>query len=409
MTPRVDLASGAPETTPPGTDPLPSRPPLTVLHSLSAPNGTTRYIDQVVGGAPAELTVRFFSWRGALLGRYDLLHLHWPEFVVRDPSAAKALLRRGALRVVLVRCRMLRVPVIRTVHNLRPHEAGRPAEDRILASVDRCTAVFIRLNPTTPIPSGAVSSGAVSNRTVSNGTVLTIAHGHYRDRFAELHCPATLPGRLLYFGLIRPYKGVEDLLAVFHHITDPDLQLRIVGRPSYGLGPVVEAALLEDDRMSACLRFVSDAELVTEVGLAELVVLPYREMHNSGSVLVALSLNRPVLVPDSAANQALAAEVGEGWVYTYSGELNPAILEAAVHKLRSDPRSAQPELSGRDWSTIGEATYRAYLAARAALRRQRLPGPLERVPSPSAPPSPSPSVSPSVLSSSPDVVNNAPR
>lgn len=330
--------------------PAGTHPRLTVLHSLSAPNGTTRYIDQIVGGAPPEVTVKFFSWREAFLGRYDILHLHWPEFMIRDPNPVKAFLRRGALQVLLVRCRMLRTPVVRTVHNLRPHEEGRPAERKVLAATDRQTAVFIRLNPTTKVD------------TVTK--VVTIAHGHYRDRFAAIPCPAPVSGRLLYFGLIRPYKGVETLLSVFRNLVGPNLQLRIVGRPSYGLGAIVENALRGDDRITACLRYVSDDELVAEVGRAEIVVLPYREMHNSGSVLVALSLNRPVLVPDSASNRALAVEVGAGWVHTYQGELSVSVIEKAFADLRQNGSLSRPRLDGRDWKTIGWETYRTYLDAR---------------------------------------------
>ena len=58
-----------------------------------------------------------------------------------------------------------------------------------------------------------------------------------------------------------------------------------------------------------------------EVSESELVVLPYHQMHNSGSVLAALSLDRSVLVPDSEFNRSLAEEVGPGWVVTYDGDL----------------------------------------------------------------------------------------
>jgi beta-1,4-mannosyltransferase len=206
----------------------PADRPLTVLLSLSPPDGTTRYVDHMVEGAPPDVDFRFFSWRAALAGGYDVFHVHWPEFLVRDPQALKALLQRGALRVLLLLLRVRRVPVVRTLHNLRPHESGHSAETRALDALDRRTAAFIRLNPTTPVPASA--DGAAE--------VVTIPHGHYRDRFRTDAQP--VPGRILHFGLIRRYKGVETLLRVFSSLQAPGLQLRIVGRPSDGLGELIE-------------------------------------------------------------------------------------------------------------------------------------------------------------------------
>lgn len=341
-------------TTPVSTD----APPISVLQSLSPPDGTTRFVNQVVEGAPAQVSITFFSWKAALLGRYDVFHVHWPELLIREKRPVKAFLRRRALSMLLLRTRLQRIPIVRTVHNLRPHETGNPAETRSLDALDARTDLFIRLNPTTPVEPGA--------------TAITILHGHYRNRFPPGTESATVPGRALYFGLIRPYKGIETLLAVFRDTVDPDLQLRVVGRPSSGLDVVITRAEAEDPRISSRLEFVADDVLVDEVCQAELIVLPYREMHNSGALLVALSLNRPVLVPSSPSNVALADEVGPGWVHLYRGELTRDIFETTLATVRSRIRPVPPRLDGRDWNTLGERTYRAYLAALKTTGR--LPG-----------------------------------
>lgn len=325
------------------------KPAITVLQSLSPPDGTTRFVDQVVVGAPPQVRFRFFSWRTALFGRYDVFHVHWPELLIRARHPGKAFLRRCALSALLLRTRVQRIPIVRTGHNLLPHEDGHSAEAHALRALDRRTTVFIRLNPTTRIEPG--------------WTAVTIPHGHYRDRFASIPLPDPIRGRTLYFGLIRPYKGVETLLSVFRSTNRPELRLRVVGRPSNGLRAVIEREQERDSRISSCLRFVSDEELVEEVGRAELVVLPYREMHNSGAVLVALSLNRPVLVPATPSNTALAEEVGPGWIHAYPGELTREIFEGTVEAIRGRVPGEAPRLDGRDWRTIGESTYRAYLRA----------------------------------------------
>ena len=341
----------------PGSD----EPAITVQLSLSPPNGTTRYVDQVVGGAPPQVTFEFFTWqralRGALRGRYDVFHVHWPELIVRDDRRLRAFLQRRALAALMALIRMRRIAIVRTLHNLRPHEEGHSAEARVLDALDRRTDLFIKLNPTTPTPQGSEA--------------VTIPHGHYRDRFAGTPVPESVPGRILHFGLIRRYKGVETLLSVFRSLDRPDLQLRIVGRPSGGLRDVIEREQALDARITSCLRFVEDQVLVEEIGRAELVVLPYREMHNSGAILVALSLDRPVLVPHTPSNAALAEEVGPGWVYMYEGELRAETLADTIGAVRARAAGDIPRLDGRDWTSLGRQNYHAYLRAMASAGARR--------------------------------------
>lgn len=329
--------------------------PLTVLHSLRPPRGgATGYVDQMVGGAPEQLHLRFFSWRAALFGRYDVVHVHWPELMVRDRRPLRRLVKRRAMDALLLRLALLRTPLVWTTHNLAPHESWSAAERQSLARFTRGVDLAVRLNPTTEVPAGLPA--------------VTILHGHYKDRFAGYPAAAVEPGRVLYFGIIRPYKGVDTLITAFRGLPGAGLRLRVVGDPHPGQRELVEEAERADERIGSRLAYVDDATLVDEVHRAQLVVLPYKEkMHNSGSVLVALSLGRPVLVPASPTNEALAREVGPGWVHQYAGELTPQVLADALESTRTRP-AREPELDGRDWARVGELHYQAYRRAIAAKR-----------------------------------------
>lgn len=328
---------------------------IRVLHSLAPPDGTTKYVDQMTEGAPDDVDVSYFSWKRAITGRYDLLHLHWPEFLLRGKTARVRLGKRQAMRATLLLARVRRVPIVRTVHNLYPHEDGGRAERRLLHAVDRQTDVFIRLNPTTELEPWM--SG------------VTILHGHYRDRFAEHRGGDREAGLILYFGIIRPYKNVEKLIEVFGDAQRPGQRLRIVGSPSPDLRERITALAAQNDAISTSLAFVEDAELVREIGAASLVVLPYAEMHNSGAALVALSLDRPILVPRTPSNSALAEEAGDEWVIQYDGELTPDALSAAIDAADAIPRDARPRLEGRDWDEVGRRHRDVYRRALLAKRR----------------------------------------
>lgn len=330
-----------------------SAPTITVLLSTERPTATTNpYLTQLYAALPPQVRLRFFSMRAALLSRYDVLHLHWPEYLLRHRTALGTLAKQLCVAVLLLRLRLAGVPLVRTLHNVAPHEDKGWRERLLLRWIDRQTARWIRINATTPARAPATD---------------TILHGHYRDWYAPLPQPPRVRGRLLHFGLLRPYKGVETLVATVHALPDPQLSLRIAGNPiDAQIRGVVERACAEDPRISARLQYVEDAVLAQEIGEAELVVLPYRQMHNSGTLLLALSLARPVLAPWSEANAAIADEVGAQWVQLYQGELDATQLAQALAQAQQLPADAVPDLSRRDWNGIGQQHYRSYLQALTA-------------------------------------------
>jgi beta-1,4-mannosyltransferase len=325
-------------------------PAITVLFSTEAPGDKTNpYLTQLYDALPGQVTPRFFSMRDALLSRYDVLHLHWPEYVLRHPSRLGTWAKQGATALLLLRLKLTGTPIVRTLHNVAPHEDHGVIERTLLGWIDAMTRRWIRINAATPAREPFTD---------------TILHGHYRDWFANAPKVRSVPGRLLHFGLIRPYKGVEVLLDTMQGVDVPGVSLRIVGNPSTPqMRQRVEQACADDARISALLAYVEEPVLASEVGQCELVVLPYRQMHNSGTLLLALSLARPVLAPWSEANAALAEEVGPGWVFLYEGEFDRVLLTATLDKVRSTPRGDAPDLSQRDWSRIGRLHYRTYLDA----------------------------------------------
>ncbi|WP_344342136.1 glycosyltransferase, partial [Streptomyces rhizosphaericus] len=97
--------------------------------------------------------------------------------------------------------------------------------------------------------------------------------------------------------------------------------------------------------------------LVDAVRRADLVVLPYDEVDNSGSALFALSVGRPILVSDVAPFRELRQLVGDEWVWIYEGALTAAVLEVSLERARSLRDSkAVPDLAALDWDTLGRAT-----------------------------------------------------
>ncbi len=333
---------------------MPDPRPLHVMESFRRPRPTTNPYIVMLGerlAATEGLEVATFGWRHALTARVDVFHLHWPEVLLRGTSPLKSLARQVLTLAAVVRMRLSGTAFVRTVHNLElPSDLSR-RERWILGLLERWTDLRIVLNSTTPVPEGSAWA--------------LIPHGHYRDWFEQYPHAEAVEGRLGYAGLIRRYKGVEELIAAFQETSDPSISLTVAGKPSSSdLRDAVDAASQEDRRIRTILHFLDDAELVEVLSSSQVVVLPYLFMHNSGGVLAALSVDRPVLVPDNEVNRALAAEVGEGWVLTFAPPLASSHLESAIRAVASAPRLDRPDLSAREWSYAGPAHRDAFRRAR---------------------------------------------
>jgi glycosyltransferase involved in cell wall biosynthesis len=335
--------------------------PLRVLQSFPEPRPTTNpylvMLRQALDEVPG-VQVETFTWRRALAGRYDVFHVHWPEILVsgRDPLRTAA--RQVLFAVLLLRLRLRRTAVVRTVHNLRPHQERSGVAAWLLRQAERGTSAHVRLNDRTPATEGVPG--------------VTIAHGHYRAWFERHPHRDPRPGHLVFAGLIRPYKNVPGLVEAFSGAAadDPGLTLHVAGAPgSAETGAEVRAAAGDGDRIRLTLRHLDDAELVAAVTEAELVVLPYRDMHNSGAALLALSLDRPVLVPDNEVTAELAAEVGPGWVHRYGGELAAETLRRALAAAREEHRAPRPDLSRREWGGAAADHVAVYRQAQERARR----------------------------------------
>lgn len=315
--------------------------PLRVLHSMAGPDGVvTRYADHMAAVQAEDVTVAFFSWHRAIFGRYDVFHMHWPEYLARGASGVRGRLKAALMGVFLLRLRLTRTPVVWTMHNLEPHEAaGRSERERVQSLLKRVTAT-IALNPSQrsslPVPS------------------VYIPHGHYKERFAKYRHASIEPGRVLYFGLIRPYKNVPALITAFSSAAQSNEVLSVVGKPKEEwLRAEVEDAVARTEQVELDLRFVEDEDLVAQVTRAQLIVLPYLEMNNSGALFVALSLGRPVLVPRSPVNEAVAKEVGSEWMLLYDGDIDAETLREGLAWSSASRTHTAPAMNERDWEAVG--------------------------------------------------------
>lgn len=285
-------------------------------HARGAEGSLVRRAGKVVTHVPEMLSYR----RRADRGETDISHFQW-------------------LPVQHVDGRLLprRVPVLLTAHDVLPREPrpGQLAAQRRLYGRVAHVVVHSRHGRDRLVAEAGVDPERIS----------VIAHGAFGDLAAlaprlppELR-PADGPVALLP-GLLRSYKGIDILLDAWRSFGDrPPGTLWIVGSPRIELPGPSELP----PGVQIVPRFIDDAELAGVLRAAALVVLPYREIDQSGILYAALGLGRPLLLsavggfPEVAA--AGAAEL------VVPGDRDA--LAAALERL------------------LGDAGRRAELAARA--------------------------------------------
>jgi beta-1,4-mannosyltransferase len=317
--------------------------------SLSS-NPYTALLAQSVDLPGVELSL--FSWRHALLRRVDVMHVQWPEAIVRHPNRFRNALRSAAGLAFLAKKRLSGTTLLWTVHNLHPHESRGWLEKLFLRWFYRSVDHRIYIN------------NSAEN---VEGPSTTILHGSYKSWYGDAPTRSEAKSGVLFFGFVRPYKGLESLLAAIEESADSTMRLKIVGRPTsaeYGDSIVARAEALKQVQLD--FRRLSDAELAAEVRAAEVVVLPYRQMYNSGALLMALSLGTHVLAPETPANSSLQDEFGEDWLTLFRGQLSSTDLENAFTLARRHLPGDSVDMAHREWPDIGRRHVDLYRALRGS-------------------------------------------
>ena len=144
-----------------------------------------------------------------------------------------------------------------------------------------------------------------SSYRLGDALVCTMPHGPY-DHLATAR-PAPVqsgpddPFRLLYFGVVRPFKGVEDLVTAFSALGPGEarrFRLSVVGETWEGWDAPDQAIARSPyaDQIERVDRYVTDSEVAAWFGRADAVVLPYRRSSASGPLHIAMSAGLPVIV-----------------------------------------------------------------------------------------------------------------
>ena len=268
--------------------------------------------------------------------------------------------------ILLLLCRLLNIKVVLTVHNILPHEV-RPFERALYF-------LYYRL------AQGLILHSDLNRRRLSElapdleeARMHVVPHGNYEQfRYLEMSREEArqrleLPQEAriaLFFGMIRPYKGLDLLLRAMPEVLAacPQALFVVAGKVLHGEREEYETLIadlgLEPETLVQRYDYLSDEEAICYVRAADLVVMPYREIYQSGVLFFAYSFGRPVLatrvgsfpetIEDGESGWLIEPEDVEGLSEALVAALSaPDKLEAAGQHARhlADTRYAWPDIA----------------------------------------------------------------
>jgi glycosyltransferase involved in cell wall biosynthesis len=256
-------------------------------------------------------------------------------------------------------------PLVLSAHDILPREArpGQRAAQRRL--YDRFDAIVVHSEHGRRRLTGELGVDPERVHVIPHGVFEHLAAGATStttaiDGVASAQPPfATDRPVVLCFGLMRPYKGIDLLLEAWRGIEDAELW--IAGMPRMDISALRATA---PPGVRFVPRFIGDDELPAYFRRADLVVLPYREIDQSGVLFTALAFGKPLLLSDVGGFPEIAAT---GAARSFPAGDARALHDALRELLDDEPARAALGARARElaageysWPSIARRTLALY-------------------------------------------------
>jgi glycosyltransferase involved in cell wall biosynthesis len=276
-----------------------------------------------------------WSWGRSLWRTVRFLRRERPEVLVLQWWTGTVL--HSYLLLAFI-ARRLGAPVVLEVHEAQDvGELGIPLAGRYVKAL---FPVLVRMSAAIVVHSAFDRDLIAQHFALQSRPVITVPHGPYVSSPLSIAPQESVPPandvtRLLYFGVIRPFKGVEDLLNAFAGLSEAEAaayHLTVVGETWEGwtLPAELIAAHPHRTHISFVNRYVSDAEVDGLLAATDGLVLPYHRSSSSGPLLFAIGCGLPVIVTE-VGGLVEAAKEYEGAIFVPPH--SPDAIRAALPEL----------------------------------------------------------------------------
>ena len=204
--------------------------------------------------------------------------------------------------------------------------------------------------------------------------LMCIPHGafaHYTALCSPDRANRDGPFTFVFAGSVKPYKGLDLLVGAFNALVERrpalDVRLIVAGSPGQDTAPLREVASRSagSARIEWRLRHQSERELASLLAHAHAVVLPYREIDQSGVLLAAVAMQRAVIASDIGGFPEVVRHGENGLlvppndVHALSSALE-RLAEDADLRLQFESSMRALSLGALSWDSVGVQTEQMY-------------------------------------------------
>jgi len=234
----------------------------------------------------------------------DILHIHWTNPYILAPGLSASIRMSLYFFLFLMKQKKIGRKLVWTIHNLGEHEPRHPRFElfchRFLARLADGMIVHSRYAWKNVLKAYRISLRSDKIRVIPHGNYI----GNYPNNISREQARSRLgigteKKVFLFFGSIRQYKGIPELIAAYTKIATGNELLILAGNP---LNEKINAEIsqLADGREDIIFSpdFIPDEDIQKYMNGADIVVFPFRDIFTSGSILLAMSFAKALLVPD---------------------------------------------------------------------------------------------------------------
>ena len=291
-----------------------------------------------------------------------LFHLHWTNYILRKAeNLEEAEKLKNQFLKKLFEFLSVGGRLIWTIHNILPHDCPYLQQEIELRNIISAAAHKIHVHSEKSLPE------IQKNLNISLNKVEVIPHGNYvgvypnnADRALARHRFGFSQEQIvfLFLGQIRKYKGIENLIFAFNEVQKkfPNTRLLIAGKALDILDiEKVDVDLETKNKITLVEKYIPDDELQWFFNATDVVVLPYKKILTSGSLLNAMSFSRPVIAPRVGMTEEIVKDGYNGFLYKLG---NIASLAEAMIEIATLQPQAREQLAKQSFESIRHLTWK---------------------------------------------------
>jgi glycosyltransferase involved in cell wall biosynthesis len=313
------------------------------------------------GGGGDFLGTALFKWKA------DVLHFHWIHPYLLRETVFASITRSVRFLVEIIFLKAAGTRIAWTIHNLSNHEGLHPKIEKFFSSI------FIQLADTIFVHGQQAARLSSSHFRVNINRFHVISHpaycGIYPNDSSKMQARQKISPHLLgevgtaflFLGRVNRYKGVFDLVYEFKSLPQ-NCKLIIAGEPSDSSTQAeMEAAIAADSRFVYFPQAIPESDLHFYFNAADIVVLPFRKILTSGSVLLAMSFGKPLVVPDFEVIRENVAEEDVWWFSPGNADSLRSALNQAAQTWSPEMGQANLQIAkNMTWQNLAKETLSDY-------------------------------------------------